>query len=160
MQVFYRKTQSGWLILFSLIPVLVFLAFLLYRQQIWGRSFGEEASPFWLFPVLLVFFFILLALFATLTVTGFQDHLEIKFGIGLIRKRFYYKDIRSCSAKKNSFIYGWGIRAIPGGWLYNVSGLWSVQLDMKSGKIYRVGTAEPEKLEQFIRSRLSLYAGS
>jgi hypothetical protein len=160
MQTFYKKTQSGWLILFSLIPVLVFLAFLLYRQQIWGRSLAGETAPFWIFPVLLAFFFILLALFATLTVTGFQDHLEIKFGIGVIRKRFYYKDIRSCSVKKNSMIYGWGIRAIPGGWLYNVAGLWSVQLDMKSGKIYRVGTAEPEKLEQFIRSRLSLYGDS
>jgi len=116
MQAFYRKTQTGWLILLSFIPALVFLAFLLYRQQVWGRPLGESAVPFWLFPALLLLFLILLTLFATLTLTGLQDYLEIRFGVGLIRKKFYYKDIRLCSVQKNSAIYGWGIRAIPG-WL-------------------------------------------
>ncbi len=160
MQAFYKKTQTGWLIIFIFIPVVLFFAFVLYYQEVLGRPFGQNPGPSWLFLAFLLFFLILLGSFATLTVTGFQDHLEIKFGVGPIRKRFYYKDIRSCSAQKNSAIYGWGIRAIPGGWLYNVSGLWSVQLDMKNGKMYRIGTPEPEKLEQFIKTRISLFGGS
>ena len=33
-------------------------------------------------------------------------------------------------------------------------------LDMKDGKMYRIGTAEPQKLGEFIKTRLSLFGGS
>jgi hypothetical protein len=108
--------------LFSIISALAFFTFLLYRQQLEGRPFGESAAALWLFPALLFLLLILLALFSTLTVTGFREHLEIRFGIGLIRKRFHYKDILSCSFKKNPVYFGWDIRAISDGWLYYVSG--------------------------------------
>lgn len=121
---------------------------------------GDRPAPWWLYLGFILLFLILMALLSTLTVSGYSDHVEIKFGIGPIRKKFHYKDIQSCSVQKNPLIYGWGIRKIPGGWLYNVSGLWSVQLDMKNGKMYRIGTPEAEKLEQFIKTRLSLVGGS
>jgi hypothetical protein len=158
MQTFYKKTQTGWLII--LIFLLLFLLFTgnHYFQHIFGKALEKAPALSWLFLGIGLLFLILLGMFATLTVTGFQDNLEIRFGIGPIRKRFYYKDIRSCSIQKNSIIYGWGIRAIPGGWLYNVSGIWSVQLDMKNGKMYRIGTAEPQKLEQFIKTRINLFS--
>lgn len=159
MQTFYKKTQTGWLIILIFIPVLVFFAGVLYYQEVLGKPFGNNPAPSWVYLGFFMLFLILLGVFATLTVTGFHDHLEIKFGIGLIRKKFLYKDIKSCSVQKNPFFYGWGVRSIPGGWLYNISGSWSVQLDMKSGKMYRVGTAEPQKLEQFIKTRLSLFGG-
>jgi hypothetical protein len=160
MQATYKKTQAGWLIIFIFVPIILFFAGIFYYQEILGKPFGDNPAPSWLYLVFAVFFVLILGLFSSLTVTGFHDHLEMKFGIGLIRKRFYYKDIRSCSVQKNPFIYGWGIRKIPDGWLYNISGSMSVQLDMKNGKMYRVGTAEPQKLEQFIRTRLSLFGGA
>ena len=157
MQASYKKTQIGWLMIVIFTPIILFFLALLYYQEVLGIPFLGEPAPSWLYPVLLLFFLILLGLFSLLTVTGYTDHLEMKFGIGLIRKRFYYKDIQSCSAQKTPLYYGWGVRSIPGGWLYNVSGTWSVQLDMKNGKMYRVGSPEPQKLEQFIKSRLSLF---
>jgi hypothetical protein len=160
MQSFYRKTQTGWLLIFIFAPVVLFFLFILYHQEVLGRPFGTNPAPSWILLAFLVFFVMLLSLFATLTLTGFGDHLEIKFGIGLIRKRFFYRNIRSCSVQKNPAIYGWGIRKILGGWLYNVSGSWSVQLDMKDGKMFRIGTPEPEKLEQFLKTRLSLFGSS
>jgi hypothetical protein len=160
MQSFYRKKQTGWLLIFIFAPVILFFLFILYYQEVLGRPFGTNPAPSWILLAFLVFFLILLSLFATLTVTGLHDHLEIKFGIGLIRKRFFYRNIRSCSVQKNPAIYGWGIRKIPGGWLYNVSGSWSVQLDMKDGRMFRIGTPEPEKLEQFLKTRLSLFGSS
>jgi len=53
---------------------------------------------------------------------------------------------------KNQWYYGWGI----GKWLwpkmliYNVSGFDAGKITLKNGKTYRIGTDEPEKLEQTI----------
>ncbi len=160
MQPFYKKTQTGWLIIFIFSPILLFFAGVLCYQEVLGKSFGDKPAPSWLYLGFLIFFLAVLALFSNLTVTGFTNYLEIKFGIGLIRKKFYYNDIRSCSVQKSPWYYGWGIRKIPGGWLYNVSGSMSVQLDMKNGKMYRIGTAEPQKLEHFLKTRLTLFGGA
>ncbi len=157
---FHRKTQTGWLIIFIFVPIILFFAGVFYYQEVLGKPFGDNSAPSWLYLAFTVFFVLLLGLLVRLTFTGFHDHLEIKFGIELIRKRFYYKNIRSCSVQKSPFIYGWGIRKIPDGWFYNTSGSMSVQLNMKNGKMYRIGTAEPQKLEQFIRTRLSLFGGA
>ena len=158
MQAIYRKRQRGWIINLVFIPILLFFAAILYYQEVLGKPLGDRPAPSWFYLGFVLLFLALLALFSTLTVTGFSDYLEIKFGIGLVHKKFYYKDIRFCSVQKNPFYYGWGIRKIPGGWLYNVSGSMSVQLDMKDGKMYRIGTAEPQKLEHFIKTRLTLFA--
>ena len=160
MQAIYRKRQRGWIINLVFIPILLFFAAILYYQEVLGRPLGDRPAPSWFYLGFILLFLILLALFSTLTVTGYPNYIEMKFGIGLIRKKFHYKDIRSCSVQKNPLIYGWGIRKIPGGWLYNVSGSMSVQLDMKDGKMYRIGTADPQKLEEFIKTRLSLFGGS
>jgi hypothetical protein len=160
MQAFYKKTQRGWIINLVFIPILLFFAAILYYQEVLGKPLGDRPVPSWFYLGFVLLFLALLALFSTLTVTGFTNYIEIRFGIGLVRKKFYYKDIQSCSVQKNPFIYGWGVRKIPGGWLYNVSGSMSVQLDMKNGKMYRIGTPEPEKLEQFIKARLNLFGGS
>jgi hypothetical protein len=35
-------------------------------------------------------------------------------------------------------------------WIYNVSGFDAVEIKLKNGKVYRIGTDEPKKLEQTI----------
>jgi hypothetical protein len=160
MQATYKKTQTGWIIIISCIPALLFLSWIIYYQDVLGKPFGDRPAPSSFYLGIILLLLVLLALFSNLTVTGFPTYVEMKFGIGLIRKKFEYNDIRTCSVQKNPWYYGWGIRKIPGGWLYNISGLMSVQFDMKNGKMYRIGTEEPEKLEEFIKTRLSLFGGS
>jgi hypothetical protein len=157
MQATYKKTQTGWIIIISCIPALLFLSWIIYYQDVLGKPFGDRPAPSSVYLGIILLLLVLLALFSNLTVTGFPTYIEMKFGIGLIRKKFEYKDIRICSVQKNPWLYGWGIRKIPGGWLYNISGWMSVQLDMKNGKMYRIGTSEPEKLIEFIKSRMSLF---
>jgi hypothetical protein len=75
-----------------------------------------------------------------------------------IRKAFYWKNhikwtnILSATIVKNHRYYGWGIRVWfwPKMWIFNVSGFEAVELKMKNGKTYRIGTDEPKKLEQAI----------
>ena len=94
-------------------------------------------------------------LFHSLTVAEFDNYIEIKFGPGLIKKKFLYDEIESCSIARNKWWYGFGIRKIPGGWLYNVSGLNAIKLNMKNGKEYRIGTDEPQKLFEVMHKKLS-----
>lgn len=160
MQAFYKKTQSGWLIILFFIPVILFLSYIIYYQEVLGKPFGNNPGPSIMYFGIIIFLLILLSLFSHLTVTGYMNYLEMKFGIGVIRKKFYYKDIKDFSIEKNPWYYGWGIRRIPGGWLFNVSGCQSVQLNMKNGKMYRIGTDEPKRLEEFIKTRIALFAGN
>jgi hypothetical protein len=64
----------------------------------------------------------------------------------VIRKRFTLDSIKEARAVRNKWYYGWGIRRAPNAWLYNVSGLDSVEIELKNGKAYRIGTDQPEVL--------------
>src|SRR5690606_1203315 len=92
-----------------------------------------------------------LLLFATLTVRVTEDAIAIAFGLGIVRKRFALADVQDARAVRNRWWYGWGIRRIPGGWLYNVAGLDAVELRLASGRTVRIGTDEPERLLAAIR---------
>ncbi len=99
-----------------------------------------------------------LVLFATLTVVIEQEVLKVRFGPGIIQKKFMLKDIESCQIVKNHWYYGWGIRLTPHGWLYNVSGFHAVEIKMKTGKKYRIGTDVPDDLEKTIQQSIKMTA--
>ncbi len=160
MQVFYKKRQTGWLFILLFVLIILFFMYIVYYQEVLGKPFGSNPGPSIMYFGFAVLFLIILSLFSHLTVIGTNNYLEMRFGIGLIRKKFHFKDIRDCSTEKTPWYYGWGIRKIPGGWLYNVSGFWSVQLNMKNGKMYRIGTDEPKKLAEFVKTRIDLFGGS
>ena len=79
--------------------------------------------------------------------------MKIKFGYGIFRKSYLLKDIASVKTVKNHWYYGWGIRYwVPTRmWVYNVSGFDAVEIQMRNGRIKRIGTDEPRKLEQAIQ---------
>ena len=81
-----------------------------------------------------------------------ENYLRIKFGYGIFRKRFELKEIASAKAVKNHWYYGWGIRVWfrPRMVIFNVSGFNAVEIKMKNGKLYRIGTDEPKDLEYAI----------
>jgi hypothetical protein len=91
----------------------------------------------------------------TMTVEVDEMLVRIKFGVGFIRKSFRLEEIESCRPVRNCWWWAWGIRQISGGWLYSVSGLDAIELVMKNGKIFRIGTDEPQVLTEFIQGRLS-----
>jgi len=105
-----------------------------------------------LVTAIMVLIIFILASFGTLQVIVDEKYLRIKFGYGIYQKKFSLNDITSAKTVKNHWYYGWGIR----GWLwpkmciYNVSGFEAVEIILKNGKIYRIGTDEPKKMEQTI----------
>jgi hypothetical protein len=87
-------------------------------------------------------------LFSSLTVQVDAHELQFYFGPGFWKRRIPISDIRSVEVVRNAAYYGWGIRYTVHGWLYNVSGLQAVELDVKEEGTIRVGTDEPEALKQ------------
>ncbi len=101
---------------------------------------------------------ILLALipsFYRLQVIADGAELKIKFGIGLIKTGFRWQDVESCTPVRNKWYFGWGVRKIDRGWMYNISGLDAVEISMKDGRAYRIGTDEPERLCNTIQTHLN-----
>jgi hypothetical protein len=140
----YHHTQMGYVILASIGGAVLLIALLMPLYQ-----FN------WAAAIVLIILAICLVLFATLTVEIDQDSLRVRFGPGLIRKRFLLQDIESHQMVKNHWYYGWGIRRAPQGWLWNVSGLHAVELLLKNGKRFRIGTDDPEGLSEVLRQSLS-----
>jgi hypothetical protein len=144
MELYYRKTQIGYVIDAGLIlGVLVMALTMALSNFVWIT-----------FAVLLVLI-ACLPLFGALTVLIADQTLEIRFGVGLIRKRFALKDVGAFREVENPWAYGWGIRLTPHGWLYNISGRRAVEIEMGGGKKYRIGTNEPEALMGAIREAMA-----
>jgi hypothetical protein len=100
-----------------------------------------------------------LLFFAWLTVVVDDRDLRFWFGPGLIRRSFPIPEIRRCDVVKNSWMYGWGIHLTPRGWLYNVSGLEGVEVELSGGKQFRLGSDEPAELCRAIREAARLGGG-
>lgn len=106
-----------------------------------------------MFTLILIFFIAALFLFYALTVEIQNNIITCSFGIGLIRKSIPLSEVQAVRAVQNPWYAGWGIRWIPGQyWLWNVSGFRAVELTMKDGKRFRIGTDEPEALVHAIES--------
>lgn len=133
----YSHTQIGYLMMIIIGAIIII-----------GLS-AIQSSETALLGLILVMIAVL-ALFHSLTVLIDDEKIEVKFGFGIIRKSFPIKMITSCRAVKNPWYYGWGIRYIPGGWLFNVSGYDAIEIIMNNKKRYRIGTDEPEELERII----------
>lgn len=139
----YKHTQFGYLIATLLIIGIILIMFLM-------KFYGFD----WIAFIVLIILVICLFLFSALTISINNDILKISFGIGLIRKEFLLKDIESCRIVKNPWYYGWGIRLTPYGWLYNVSGFYAVEIKLKTGERYRIGTDVPYELEKVIQESI------
>ncbi|HEC09816.1 MAG TPA: hypothetical protein ENI86_09655 [Acidimicrobiales bacterium] len=92
--------------------------------------------------------------FGRLTVVVEPEVVKVWFGPGWIRRTIPVSQIRAVRPVRNRWWYGWGIRRIPGGWMFNVSGLDAVELDLTTGTHFTIGTDEPEALAETIRGVL------
>ena len=112
-------------------------------------------------PAMIVFALVMavvLVFFHSLTVSITREEIKLTFGIGLIRKHFAIADIESASIVQNHWYQGWGIRKIRSGWLYNVSGFDAVEINLKNGRRYRIGTDQPRELCRAIEAAIATAA--
>ncbi len=140
----YEHTQVGYLIIAVIAAVMVLIGIVL-----------ANAGIHWIAIAGLVIIAVALVLFSSLTVVIWEEELEARFGPGPIRKRFKLNEIESYRVVKNHWYYGWGIRLTPHGVLYNVSGFHAIELKLRTGKKFRIGTDVPQELEEAIRQAIN-----
>ena len=151
----YKHTQIGYLMLAVTFVVLALFA------RIYIMALAElpsvNSGPNFLVSVIMVLILFILASFSTLQVIIDENYVRIKFGYGIFQNKFSLKEIGPVKPVKNHWYYGWGIRLWlwPKMWIYNVSGFDAVEITLKNGKIYRIGTNVPKELETAIKQSIN-----
>jgi len=151
----YKHIQIGYLTLFVTLAVLVLFAWLQITAR--AESPSVNSGTNFAFTAIMVLILFILASFTTLTTSINENCFRIKFGYGIFRKKFLLSEIVSAKQVKNHWYYGWGIRLWlwPKMWIYNVSGFDAVEITMRNGRIYRIGTDVPSELETAIERAIN-----
>ncbi len=140
----YQHTQNypQWLIgLMHLFAIVMFsIAVYVIRAEDTSRWLG--------FAIIAWTSVIYLALlnFSRLTVTVTPGAVHLGWRLGWPRKTVQRSDIVAVTSHRNAWWVGFGIRKVSYGWMWNVWGLDSVNLQLDNGRAFRIGTDEPEAL--------------
>lgn len=141
-----KFSQFGTFSVVSLFSIISLLIILFFR---YGFSFS-------IFPLgLILILIVCLLYFYKLTIYIDDNYLSFKLGIGLFGRKYKISNIKSCQIVKNPIWYGIGIRILPNGMLYNVSGLSAIELKFKNKKdIVRIGTNKPDQIVDYLSKKL------
>ena len=150
----YKHTQIGYLMLVVTLAVLVLFVWVYITAS--AEPASVDSGTNFAVSVMMVLILFILASFATLTASIDENYLRIKFGYGIFTRKFARNQIAKVQVVTNHWYYGWGIRLWlwPKMWIYNVSGFDAVEITMKNGKVYRIGTDVPEELETAIKQSI------
>ena len=150
----YKHTQIGYFMLVVTLAVLIL--FILARISAASEPLSVDSGSNFAVSVLMVLVLFILASFASLTVWIDDQYLRIKFGYGIFAKQFALSEIVSVRKAKNHWYYGWGIHLWlrPKKWLYTVSGFQAVEITLKNGNVYLIGTDVPTELETAIKQAI------
>jgi hypothetical protein len=141
----YRHKQFGFVINTALLMCILVFVF---------SNYGKFQPISIAVPVILI---AALALFYSLSIEIHDNVLICRMGLGLIQKRILLSEIQQARTVQNPWYAGWGIHWLPGQfWIWNVSGLRGVELTLKNGKRFRIGTDEPESLVHAIESNKTI----
>ena len=146
----YKEFTFGWLVLLGLVPAQIVITYLYLNNM------GDKPINTVGFVLFTLLFIITYLLFYGLTTKVGDGFLTVSFGIGLIRKRIQLHRIKKVKTVVNPWYFGWGIRFIPNGMLYNMSGSDGVELQFSdTDRIIRIGTRDAGHLKTEIENRLT-----
>ena len=135
----YRHTQVGYWMAAAMVGLAAVIASRMQSLAIFG--------------VMCLITTLASALFGTLTVSVDETSVQLRFGpVSLLRERIAVADVTHARAVRNSPLNGWGMRYISHGRLWNVWGLDAVELQLRNGTRFRIGTDEPEALLRALRA--------
>ena len=142
----YEHTQVGYFIIVAIVAAMVAIGIIM-----------TNAGVNWIATTVLVVLAVIVVLFHSLTVVISGEELVVQFGPGVIRRRFKLNEIESCQTVRIPWYYGWGIRLTPDGMVFRVSGFHAIQIKLRTGKKYLIGTDVPQELEEAIRQAMSYH---
>jgi hypothetical protein len=142
-RVLYEHRQVGWITVIALFAIAVLIC---VAAAISAPS--ERTLSYSLVPIVLV----VAALFSTLTVRVTDKRVMWYFGVSGIGRSVALTEITSIRAIKTSILEGWGIHLTWHGWVWNVSGFNAVQIILRSGTRFAVGTPDPQAVIDAVQS--------
>ena len=138
MQPIYEHKQPGYAIVgLILIPSIFFTLVV---------SLSGEAGAAAPLLIILIFMLGTAVVFSSLTVKVSAVDVTYHFAHSFFKHAIPVQRITEVRVVRNKIWHGLGIHFIPGGVVYNVSGLDAVEIRLDDGKLIRLGTDEPEKL--------------
>lgn len=141
----YKFTQPGTFSMAVLVPVFGLLLFLIFSSGL------DDIVQIAVFIFTLLVLSVSIMLFYKITIFIDDKHVSFSLGCGLFSKKYSLDEIKSCKPVRNPVLYGIGIRKIPGGWLYNVSGQNAIEVAFKNRRsVIRIGTNKPEEVAAII----------
>jgi hypothetical protein len=152
----YKHTQIGYLLIVVTLAVLAL--FVLVYSMASAELLSVGSGPNFAMTALMTVILFILTSFTTLTTSIDENYIRVTFGYGIFQKKISLQEIASIKTVKNRWYYGWGIKVWfwPYMWIYSISGLDAVEITMKNGNVYRVGTDEPMKLESAISATMRI----
>ena len=87
-----------------------------------------------------------LVVLSALTAEVGDGAVSASFRFGWPARKIELEDLQSIRTVRNAWWVGLGIRKVRHGWMYNVWGLDSLQLDLADGSVFRIGSAEADRL--------------
>jgi hypothetical protein len=150
----FKYTQLGIVTIIMILLVGVLTAFI-FDSAI--KSAAGQAGTMLKVTGLVVAGILVLVLvsFYSFTIQVAEGRLSFWFGFGVARKSYPLEGINSVEVVQNPWYYFWGIKSIPGGWLYSIApGGRAVELVMEDNKLIRLGTNHPEEIKQRLTSKM------
>jgi hypothetical protein len=145
----YSNFQFGWLI------VIVFIIAIVWSTLAYKFQWGNNPIPKPAYFVFLLLFFGTILFFYGITVIVDDKQIIIKLGIGFYKRKIDLSSIKSVETITYPSYYGYGIRLIINGILYNVSGNHAVKLTFKNSKrVILIGTNDWDNLKAEIEEKI------
>ena len=145
MEARYEERQIAWylIIIFDSIFLLMLLAYV--------YEWGDHPISLVGLSIYTIIYLSIAALFYQMKTQVFADKIIVSFGIGWIKKTISIKKLESVEQVRNKWYYGWGIKIIKNGMLYNINGLDAVELKFKNKKaVVRIGSQHSTRLKSEI----------
>lgn len=137
-RVLYEHRQIGWLVIFV---IFLLVAVLSVALSLSAATPDQRTA----YDAGVIVMAIVGAMFSSLTIRVTDRSVAWWFGLPQIGRRVALDEIASAAATKTNILEGWGIHlTFWHGWVWNVSGFNAVQITLRSGTRFAVGTPEPQ----------------
>ncbi|KXK27241.1 MAG: hypothetical protein TR69_WS6001000114 [candidate division WS6 bacterium OLB20] len=134
MNTHYQEQQIGY------VPVAIFglcTAGMFYLGFLFGYNI--------LFILLTIFFFAVTVVYSNMRTTVTDDHIIVRLG-WVFEQQIPLAEVTGIADHEESLMSDWGIRPLGNGWLFSISGYAAIDIHMRNGSMFVIGTQRPSEL--------------
>lgn len=135
--------------------IIVFAIIIIWMTFAYMYQWGNNPVDLYSYIFFLILFGGILLNFYGMTVIVNDSHIIIRFGIGIFSKKIPLLSVRSVRVLTYPVYYGYGIRIIPNGILYNVDGNYALEVRFRNkNSVIQIGTPDWDNLREAVETRL------